>query len=80
MPKEQWTKYEELEQDNFSLELYLKEVIGERREKNGQRSELVVKICGYAWSQHIFMKLVQPESQFKSYLLCRRLILNKCLL
>uniref|UniRef100_A0A2K5UIE2 Cytochrome b-c1 complex subunit 7 n=1 Tax=Macaca fascicularis TaxID=9541 RepID=A0A2K5UIE2_MACFA len=30
LPKEQWTKYEE---ENFYLELYLKEVIWERKER-----------------------------------------------
>ncbi|XP_042120649.1 cytochrome b-c1 complex subunit 7 isoform X1 [Peromyscus maniculatus bairdii] len=33
LPKEQWTKYEEVEQDKFYLEPYLKEVIRERKEK-----------------------------------------------
>nr|XP_042140171.1 cytochrome b-c1 complex subunit 7-like [Peromyscus maniculatus bairdii] len=50
LPKEQWTKYEEVEQDKFYLEPYLKEVIRERKEKNGRRSDLVVEICGCAWS------------------------------
>ena len=39
LPKEQWTKYEA---DKFYLEPYLKEVIQERKEKNGQRNNLVV--------------------------------------
>nr|XP_039320086.1 cytochrome b-c1 complex subunit 7-like [Saimiri boliviensis boliviensis] len=43
LPKEQWTKYEE---ENFCLEPYLKEVIRERKEKNGKRSNHVVEVCG----------------------------------
>ena len=39
LPKEQRTKYEA---DKFYLEPYLKEVIQERKEKNGQRNNLVV--------------------------------------
>ena len=39
LPKGQRTKYEA---DKFYLEPYLKEVIQERKEKNGQRNNLVV--------------------------------------
>ncbi|XP_041514097.1 cytochrome b-c1 complex subunit 7-like [Microtus oregoni] len=60
LPKEQWTKYEE---DKFYLKSYLKEVIRERKEKeDGQRSDLVVEICGCAWSQFVVIYECECES------------------
>ncbi|CAD7684671.1 unnamed protein product [Nyctereutes procyonoides] len=53
-----WTKYEE---GKFYLEPYLTEVIRERKQKNGQRSNHRVEICGYSCPQIFLRNLSESE-------------------